>query len=130
MDVKIDTKEKFTVITAKEQEITANMTEELRNILLSYLSADIPHVILSMKHVNKIDKAAAEMIAGLHQQFYEDNASFIVCELQKDIEKMLDDEGLLESMNTTATESEGWDIAQMEEIERELLRDFDNNNND
>ena len=127
MDVKIDTKEKFTVITPKESEMPANMTAELNEMLLSYLSNDIPHVILNMKHVNKIDEKAAEMIAGMHQQFYEQNASFIVCELQKEMEKMLNEKGFLETMNSTPTESEAWDIAQMEEIERELLSDFDNN---
>ena len=130
MDVKIDTKEKFTVITAKEPVITANMTAELNEMLLSYLSKDIPHIILNMKHVNKIDMVAAEMIAGMHQQFYEQSASFIVCELQKDIEKILDDNGFLESLNVTPTESEAWDIVQMEEIERELMKDFDNNTED
>ena len=130
MDVKIDTKEKFTVITAKEPVITANMTAELNEMLLSYLSKDIPHIILNMKHVNKIDMVAAEMIAGMHQQFYEQSASFIVCELQKDIEKMLDDNGFLESLNITPTESEAWDIVQMEEIERELMKDLDNNTED
>ena len=130
MDVKIDTKEKFSVITAKEPEITANMTAGLNEMLLSYLSKDIPHIILNMKHVNKIDLTAAEMIAGLHHQFYEQNASFIVCELQKDVEKMLDDRGFLEPMNVTPTESEAWDIVQMEEIERELMKDLDNNSED
>ena len=100
MDVKIDTKEKFSVITAKEPEITANMTAQLNEMLLSYLSKDIPHVILNLKHVNKIDNTAAGMIAGLHQQFYEHSASFIVCELQKDIEKMLDDAGFLETISS------------------------------
>ena len=130
MDVKIDTKEKFTVITAKEPEITANMTEELREMLLSYLLKDIPHLILNLKDVKKMDEKAAEMIARLHQQFYEKNASFIVCELQKDLENMLEDREFLETMNVTPTESEAWDIAQMEEVERELMRDFDNNNAD
>ena len=130
MDVKIDTKEKFTVITVKEPEITANMTAGLNEMLLSYLSRDIPHIILNMKNVNQVSLIAAEMISGLHQQFYERNASFIVCELQKDMEKMLDEQGFLESMNVTPTESEAWDIAQMEEIERELMKDFDNNAED
>jgi len=130
MDVKIDTKEKFTVITPKESEISANMTAGLNDMLLSYLSADLPHVILNMKDVEKLDESAAAMIAGLHQQFYENNASFIVCELQKNIEKMLDEKEYLETMNVTPTESEAWDIAQMEEIERELMKDFENNNDD
>jgi len=35
----------------------------------------------------------------------------------------LDHDNLLELLNTTPTESEAWDIVQMEEIERELLGD-------
>ena len=50
--------------------------------------------------------------------------------IQNYIEKMLGDMGFLESMNVTPTESEAWDIVQMEEIERELMKDFDNNTED
>ena len=54
-----------------------------------------------------------------------------VCELQKEIEDKLHKMELLEVMNTTPTESEAWDIVQMEEIERELLdsddMEFDTN---
>ena len=49
----------------------------------------------------------------------------MVCELQEPVEKMLDERELLEVMNSTPTESEAWDIVQMEEIERELLGDDD-----
>ena len=37
----------------------------------------------------------------------------------------MDDLELLEVMNVTPSESEAWDIVQMEEIERELLGDGD-----
>ena len=49
----------------------------------------------------------------------------MLCELQKQVEKQLDEWGLLELMNVVPTESEAWDIVQMEEIERELLNDDD-----
>jgi hypothetical protein len=39
------------------------------------------------------------------------------------VEDMLDSNDLLEMMNVTPTESEAWDIVQMEEIERDLLSD-------
>jgi hypothetical protein len=39
----------------------------------------------------------------------------------KATEDWLDKEEYLELMNITPTESEAWDIVQMEEIERELL---------
>jgi len=45
----------------------------------------------------------------------------VICELQPPVEEFLDKGQLLEMMNMTPTESEAWDIIQMEEIERELL---------
>ena len=41
--------------------------------------------------------------------------------VQPQVEEFLDKDQLLEMMNITPTESEAWDIIQMEEIERELL---------
>lgn len=125
MNVKIDTKEKFTVLTPEEQHISANMTEELQNLLLSYTSKDNPHIILNLKNVKSIDIQAAETIAVLQQQFYEKSFSFIVCEMQTEVEEIFEKAELLEEMNTTPTESEAWDIVQMEEIEREFMDGFD-----
>ncbi|RYD78586.1 MAG: STAS domain-containing protein [Sphingobacteriales bacterium] len=125
MNVKTDTKEKFSVITLLEQEIPANMTEELKELLLSYLQKDIPHLVLKMNSVAKLSAEAGETIALTQQKFYENNASFVICEMASSVEDELEKMELLEIMNTTPTESEAWDIVQMEEIERELLGDFD-----
>ena len=61
-------------------------------------------------------------IAQVQQQFYKNNRSFVICGLQKDVVQLLEQKELLEFMNVTPSESEAWDILQMEEIERELLR--------
>ena len=123
MIVKTDTKEKFTVITPKEQRLSVNMTEELTQLLLLYLQKDIPHIILNLQELEEIDENASEALAITQQKFYENNCSFVICGLQKNVEDSLDKQELLEFMNVTATESEAWDIVQMEEIERELLSD-------
>jgi anti-anti-sigma factor len=123
MNVKIDTKEKFTVITPEEAVLSVNMTEELTRLLLAYMQKDIPHVILNLKEVKSIEAKAGEALVLIQQQFYENNHSFVICEIQKPVEELLDKEELLELMNVTPSESEAWDIVQMEEIERELLGD-------
>ncbi len=123
MNVKTDTKEKFTVITPKEEQLYVNMTEELTELLLLYLQKDIPHIILNLKEVKEIDEKAGAAIADIQHKFYESNCSFVICGLQKNVEDNLDKQELLELMNVTPTESEAWDIVQMEEIERELLSD-------
>ncbi|MEP7142996.1 MAG: STAS domain-containing protein [Ferruginibacter sp.] len=121
MNVKIDTKEKFVVIAPLDTNLTANMTEELTNLLLPYIQKDIPHIILNMSAVNEVDEKAGEMLADIQQEFYENNRSLVICELHKTVEAKLDQLEILEILNVTPTESEAWDIVQMEEIERELL---------
>ena len=121
MNVKIDTKERFSVITPKVTELTANMTGELSNLLLPYLQKDIPHIILKMTSILELDEQIANCLADLQQRFYENNCSFVICELQPKVEDKLNKLDLLEILNVTPTETEAWDIVQMEEIERELF---------
>src|SRR3954447_4794049 len=120
MNVKIDTKEKFVVIAPQDPILTANMTGELDQLLLPYLQKDIPHIVLNLAAVAGADEKLCERIADIQQQFYENNCSFVICGLQKGLEQQLDGMQLLELLNVTPTESEAWDIVQMEEVEREL----------
>ena len=123
MQVKTDTKEKFHVITLPGPSISANMTEELSGCLLPYLQNDVKNIVLNLKTVNSIDMNVAEKLVYIQQKFYESDASFVICELQDQVEDFLDKNELLEMMNVTPTESEAWDIVQMEEIERDFLKD-------
>jgi anti-anti-sigma regulatory factor len=62
-----------------------------------------------------------KQLAQSQEQFYDNNASFVICCLSDSLNKQLDQSDWGDIMNTTPTESEAWDIVQMEEIERELL---------
>ncbi|SRR6266487_3277209 len=121
MEVKIDTKEKFHVITLLQTNLSATMTEELSNRLFSYLHSDIKNIVLNLKELQSLDNLSAEMLVKVQQKFYENNVSFVICGLQPQVEDFLDKDELLEIMNAAPTETEAWDIIQMEEIERELM---------
>jgi anti-anti-sigma factor len=121
MRVKIDTREKFHVITINESHFAANMTEDMDKRLTSILQNDVKNVILDLKDIQTLDNAAAEWLAKSQEHFYENNASFVIFGLNENLEKMLDDDALLELLNVTPTESEASDIVHMEEIERELM---------
>ncbi len=126
MNVKSDTKEKFHVITVTDADISATMTDNLEKCLLPYLQNDVKNVVLILKNTSSIDIPAAEKLVFIQQKYYEKNASFVICELQKPVEEFLDKNELLEMMNVTPTESEAWDIVQMEEIEREFFNEEEN----
>ena len=121
MQVNTDTKEKFHAITLPGPSLSATMTGELGECLLPYLQNDVKNVVLIIKEISNIDVAAGEKLVYIQQKFYENHASFVICEMQKPVEEYLDQHELLEIMNVTPTETEAWDIVQMEEIERELL---------
>ena len=92
-------------------------------ILLPFLQNDVKNLVLILKDIESIDVVAAEKLVYIQQKFYENSASFVICELQKPVEEFLDQNELLEMMNVTPTQSEAWDIVQMEEIEREFLEE-------
>ena len=121
MQVKIDTREKFHAITITESVLAANMTEELDQRLLPILEKDVKNVVLILKDTSEVDDAAAECLVRIQQAFYDNGSSFVICELTPAVERSLEDNGLLELMNVTPTESEAWDIIHLEEVERELL---------
>lgn len=123
MNVKIDTKEKFQVFTPEEPILTVNMTDELVKLLLSCLKKEIKNVVLNLKAIKELDEKSAELILNCQQEFYEQQNSFVICELTTDVENFLEKNELLDMMNYTPTESEAWDIIQMEEIEREFSGD-------
>ena len=121
MLVKIDTKEKFHAITVAGPSLSATMTDELSDCLIPYLQKVPKNLVIILKDIESIDIAAGEKLVFIQQKFYENNASFVICELQKQVEEFLDQNELLEMMNVTPTQSEAWDIVQMEEIEREMM---------
>jgi len=123
MQVKIDTKEKFHVITIHEKEISANMTEELNTLLLTFLESPVRSIVLNMEDIRRIDDNAAESLILIQQRFYELNASFVACNITDELTAQLEKISLLEMLNAVPTESEAYDIVQIEEIEREYMED-------
>lgn len=121
MEVKTDTKEKFHVIRLQTAELPANVAAELKNHLEEPLKDTIKNVVLNLGNVKSMAEETAEVLVRTQQKYYEQNASFVVCELNEEVETFLDEKNLLEMMNVTPTESEAYDIVQMEEVERELL---------
>lgn len=123
MPFKFESKERFHVITVDESDLTASLSEELYSNAQEILQAGsaIRNLILDLSPVQRIELPAAEKIIELQSLFYESGASFVVCCLQPGVQQTFELADLSDLLNSTPTESEAWDIVQMEEIERELL---------
>ena len=118
---KTDTKEKFTVITILNNQLNSNLVPELAELTSKWGNTAPKNLVLNLKNVESWDEAVIEQIASDQGQFYDKNTSFVVCSMSDGLFDTLDKTDYAELLNMTPTESEAWDIVQMEEIERELL---------
>ncbi len=73
MEVKIDTKEKFTVITPVTLDLSANIAADLVGQCREMLEKPVRNLILNLSDVTSLDEACAEGITRLQQEFYEQN---------------------------------------------------------
>ena len=122
MNFKIDTREKFTVITPLSDFLSDNLTAELIALANGYEQNKI-NLVINFKNIVYINEQVIEQIAALQNEFYNNKLSFVVCEIQQPVKTVLEKLELDDILNTAPTETEAWDIVQMEEIERELLGD-------
>lgn len=127
MLIKSDTKEKFHVITLSESQISASIADDMAVQILAFLQEEVKNVVMNLDSVSAIELPAAEKLVQIQQQFYENGSSFVICNLQPQVEQFLDENELLELMNVIPTENEAWDIVQMEEMEREMFGEDDLN---
>lgn len=125
MNVKLDTKEQFKVLTLQTNAITATMTVELEELLLLHSKSDMPHIIVNLMEVREIDPEVADSLAMMQQNFYENGLSLVICEMKPDVLQVFKEEDFFDALNYTPTLSEAWDIIQMEAIERELMNGFE-----
>ena len=121
MQYQTEPKEKFTVIKILDNTLSSNLVPELSQLTNTILAKSPKNLVLNLEKVGSWDSAVLEQLAKAQEQFYDNNASFVICCLSDSLNKDLESSDWGDLMNTTPTESEAWDIVQMEEIERELL---------
>ena len=121
MQYKTELKEKFTVLTILENSLSSNLVPELAQIIAKIGAKSPKNLVLNLGQVDRWEVPVIAQLADGQATFYENNTSFVICCLSDSLQDTLDLTEYAEIMNMTATESEAWDIVQMEEIERELL---------
>ena len=60
MNVKIDTKQKFSVLTPQQPDVSANMTEAMEK-LADYATKEVPHLVINMSQVKEIDRKSTRL---------------------------------------------------------------------
>ncbi len=126
MQHKIDTKEKFHVITPEISFLSEIMADELIQTLRKQSQITPGNIIVNAKHIAQTNVAALQYLVELRTELYDSNKSFVFCCATAAVMAIINENELQDALNVTPTESEAWDIVQMDEIEREFFTDENN----
>lgn len=121
---KLETKEKFHVVTLNASDLAASLSDKTVTFIEELLQSEVKNVIISLKNITSTNRQASDKLAALQARFMEMNVSFVLCAVNPDVEKLLLTNSLEVEPHIVPTESEAWDIVQLEELEREFLDDI------
>ena len=125
MHIKTDTKEKFRVLRIQEDTITENLSAEFHAILNEQCATPPHNFILDFSHIRHLDDGIISLLIQVYCQCLENGISMVIFGVQDEVMLALRKKEADDLLNITPTESEAWDMVQMEEIERELMKDND-----
>ena len=90
MHYKIDTKEKFAVLSLLDPILSSNLVPEL-NDLIKKLGTNSPkNLVLNLEGVKDWDLSIMALLAQHQEVFYDNNTSFVLCCLSDHLQNALD----------------------------------------
>jgi anti-anti-sigma factor len=126
MKFKIDTRERLRIITIEANQFDANLAEMITSALQSTDEHTPESLIINLQNVATIDDAGVEEICNIYRRCYAHHASCCLASPQKEIIDKLERKGL--ELNVAPTLREAIDIVMMEEVERDLFNEDEDEN--
>ena len=91
MELKIDTKEKYQLLTPAGATITAIIAAEIVTVCNKCLESPLKNMVLNLENVEEIAPDACQTLTDLQQAFYDKSASFVMCCLSSKLETAFDE---------------------------------------
>lgn len=121
MEFKFDTKPTYTIITPVADELDAALTEKLADKIKLTGNNEGNNFIIDLQECKKADISSFPELADLHDWCYENQRSLVFTAIAPEILQQMQEEDLTESLNIAPTMAEAADIISMEILERDLM---------
>ena len=115
---KIDTKDSFSIFHLSEEEITENMSDNLKNALAKNRNEKPGNLILTLPEEGSPSPSFIEDVKRIQADYLKENLSFILAPVPAEREKRF---SAIRELNHTPTLKEAIDMLMMEVLERDLL---------
>lgn len=120
MDFKIDTRDTFSVITPESENITVNMTDDLRSTFEKMRQSGSQNFIVDFQNCKTIDDDAQQSLVDMHEECYSMGRSLVFTGVKGKVLASLKGSETDTLLNVTPKMIEAIDIISMEILERDL----------
>jgi anti-anti-sigma regulatory factor len=120
MDFKIDTRDTFSVITPESENITVNMTDDLRSTFEKMRQSGSQNFIVDLQNCKTIDDDALQSLVDMHEECYSMGRSLVFTGVKGKVLASLKVSETDTLLNVTPKMIEAIDIISMEILERDL----------
>ena len=120
MDFKIDTRDTFSVITPESENITVNMTDDLRSTFEKMRQSGSQNFIVDFQNCKTIDEDAQQSLVDMHEECYSMGRSLVFTGVKGKVLASLKVSETDTLLNVTPKMIEAIDIISMEILERDL----------
>ncbi len=128
MKFKVDKQERYVIFTLEDENLNSLISPSLKSELVILASEGIPNLILDLSNVKYIDSSGLSAIL-VANRLWKTLGSFVLTGLVSPSTKTLVTIARLDSIvNVIETVQESIDFIFMEELERELNKDPETNN--
>lgn len=114
-----DKKEKYVTITLNEEKLDTSIAPELKSEFVTLQAEGFEHVIMNLSEVKYSDSSGlSALLVG--NRLFNENGSFVICNVQEHVEKLIKISQLDKVMDILPTEEEAVDAVFMNDIEKNL----------
>lgn len=119
-----DKKEKYVIIALNEEKLDTTIAPELKSEFVTLQAEGFQHVILNMGQVKYSDSSGLSAVL-VGNRLFGDSGSFIICDIQDHVQKLIKISMLDKVLNIVATEKEAVDAVTVNDIESQINQNSD-----
>lgn len=114
-----DKKDNYVIIALNEEKLDTTIAPELKSEFVTLQAEGFQHVILNMGQIKYSDSSGLSAVLVGNRLFGE-TGSFIICEVQEHVSKLIRISMLDKVLNITETEKEAVDAVTVSDIESQI----------
>jgi len=120
MSFEVQKEEQYAIVQTKEEKLHSLNAPDLKSELVVLIKSGVKNVIVDMAGTRYCDSSGLSALLTGNRLCREIDGSFILCALQPSVSKLISISQLDSVFNIVPTSDEAVDMVMMEEIEREL----------